>query len=132
MHSNLHMLSPSSFKLTYFALLSFLISSFDLVTFGATSVTLMFQRPPFLPQTRTVWTPHNNFLVLDQVTMSREEAQSPKCEIRSVLSPYPLVLPYPLPRYTRACAEKGPAVPELQVQSTLRRLDAGALPQSVC
>ncbi|KAA8588512.1 hypothetical protein FQN60_009857 [Etheostoma spectabile] len=88
--------------------------SFDLVTLGAMSMTLMFQRPPFLPQTRTIWTPNNNFLVLDQVTMSREETQPPKCDIRSVLSPYPLVLPYPLPRYTGACAEKGPAVPELQ------------------
>ncbi|XP_042274855.1 teneurin-1 isoform X1 [Thunnus thynnus] len=88
--------------------------SFDLVTLGAMSMTLMFQRPPFLPQTRTIWTPNNNFLVLDQVTMSREEAQPPKCDIRSVLSPYPLVLPYPLPRFMRACVEKGPAVPELQ------------------
>uniref|UniRef100_A0A3B5M1J6 EGF-like domain-containing protein n=1 Tax=Xiphophorus couchianus TaxID=32473 RepID=A0A3B5M1J6_9TELE len=88
--------------------------SFDLVTFGAMSVTLMFQRPPFLPQTRTIWTPNNNFLVLDHVTMAREEAETPKCDIRSVLSPYPLVLPYPLPRYTGACAEKAPAVPELQ------------------
>lgn len=79
------------------------------------SVTLMFQRPPFLPQTRTVWTPNNNFLVLDQVTMSREESPPPKCDIRSVVSPYPLVLPYPLPRYTASCEEKGPAVPELQV-----------------
>uniref|UniRef100_A0A8D3EBD1 Teneurin transmembrane protein 1 n=1 Tax=Scophthalmus maximus TaxID=52904 RepID=A0A8D3EBD1_SCOMX len=91
--------------------------SFDLVTLGAMSLTLMFQRPPFLPQTRTIWTPNNNFLVLDQVTMSREEAQPPKCDVRSVLSPYPLVLPYPLPRYTGACAEKGPPVPELQVLS---------------
>lgn len=81
-------------------------------------MTLMFQRPPFLLQTRTIWTPNNNFLVLDQVTMSREEVQPLKCDIRSVLSPYPLVLPYPLPRYTAACAEKGPAVPELQVQNS--------------
>ncbi|KAF3838050.1 hypothetical protein F7725_009818 [Dissostichus mawsoni] len=88
--------------------------SFDLVTLGAMAMTLMFQRPPFLPQTRTIWTPNNNFLVLDQVTMSREEAPPPKCDIRTVLSPYPLVLPYPLPRYMGACAEKGPAVPELQ------------------
>lgn len=92
--------------------------SFDLVTLGAMSVTLMFQRPPFLPQTRTIWTPNNNFLVLDQVTMSREEVQLPKCDIRSVLSPYPLVLPYPLPRYTASCVEKGPAVPELQVRNS--------------
>lgn len=89
--------------------------SFDLVTMGAMSVTLMFQRPPFLTQTRTILTPNNNFLVLEQVTMSREEGQPAKCDIRSVLSPYPLVLPYPLPRYAAACAEKGPAVPELQV-----------------
>lgn len=86
------------------------------------SVTLMFQRPPFLPQTRTVWTPNNNFLVLDQVTMSREEALPAKCDIRSAVSPYPLVLPYPLPRYTASCEEKGPAVPELQVWKVPRRL----------
>lgn len=110
---------PTSSHTSFFAALSF-ISSFDLVTFGAMSVTLMFHRPPFLPQTRTVWTPNNNFLVLDQVTMSREEAQAPKCDVRSVLSPYPLVLPYPLPRYTGACAEKGPAVPELQVPLSLK------------
>ncbi|XP_019739458.1 teneurin-1 [Hippocampus comes] len=88
--------------------------SYDLVTLGAMSVTLMFQRPPFLSQTRTVWTPNNNFLVLDQVIMSREEVQPQKCDIRTVLSPYPLVLPYPLPKYTGTCAEKGSAVPELQ------------------
>lgn len=93
------------------------------------SVTLMFQRPPFLPQTRTVWTPNNNFLVLDQVTMSREESQAPKCDIRSVVSPYPLVLPYPLPRYTASCEEKGPAVPELQVGKLLH---SSALWECVC
>lgn len=101
------------------SLFFFCLFSFDLVTFGAMSVTLMFQRPPFLQQTRTVWTPNNDFLVLDQVIMSREEAHSPKCDIKSVLSPYPLVLPYPLPRYTGACPDKGPAVPELQVFFTL-------------
>lgn len=94
----------------------FLFFSFDLVTMGAMSVTLMFQRPPFLPQTRTILTPNNNFLVLNQVTMSREEVQPAKCDIRNVFSPYPLVLPHPLPRYAAACAEKGPAVPELQVK----------------
>uniref|UniRef100_A0A8C6U1H4 Teneurin transmembrane protein 1 n=1 Tax=Neogobius melanostomus TaxID=47308 RepID=A0A8C6U1H4_9GOBI len=59
--------------------------SFDLVTLGAMSVTLMFQRPPFLPQTRTLWTPNNNFLVFDQVTMSREEAETAKCDDLSVI-----------------------------------------------
>ncbi|CAL8262825.1 unnamed protein product [Lota lota] len=88
--------------------------SFDLLTSGASSMTLMFQRPPFLPQTRPIWTPNNNFLVLDQVTMSREEAPPTRCDIKMVLSPYPLVLPSPLPRYTGACAERGPVIPELQ------------------
>ncbi|CAL8234816.1 unnamed protein product [Boreogadus saida] len=88
--------------------------SFDLLTSGAASMTLMFQRPPFLPQTRPIWTPHNNFLVLDQVTMSREEAAPARCDVKMGLSPYPLVLPAPLPRYTGACAERGPVIPELQ------------------
>uniref|UniRef100_A0A8C5F4S5 Teneurin transmembrane protein 1 n=1 Tax=Gadus morhua TaxID=8049 RepID=A0A8C5F4S5_GADMO len=90
--------------------------SFDLLTSGAASMTLMFQRPPFLPQTRPIWTPHNNFLVLDQVTMSREEAAPTRCDVKMGLSPYPLVLPSPLPRYTGACAERGPVIPELQVR----------------
>lgn len=128
MHTHAHVhVSPWNVKCWHFknceidfaqSLIQFYFSfvlSFDLVTLGAMSVTLMFQRPPFLPQTRTVWTPNNNFLVLDQVTMSREEAQPVKCDIRSAVSPYPLVLPYPLPRYTASCEEKGPVVPELQV-----------------
>lgn len=106
---------PASFPVMFHMCPVFLCFSFDLVTMGAMSVTLMFQRPPFLTQTRTILTPNNNFLVLEQVTMSREEGQPAKCDIRSVLSPYPLVLPYPLPRYAAACAEKAPAVPELQV-----------------
>lgn len=106
---------PGSLPLMFHMSSDFLCFSFDLVTMGAMSVTLMFQRPPFLTQTRTMLTPNNNFLVLEQVTMSREEAQPVKCDIRSLLSPYPLVLPYPLPRYTAACGEKGPVVPELQV-----------------
>ncbi|KAK7899528.1 hypothetical protein WMY93_020381 [Mugilogobius chulae] len=61
--------------------------SFDVVTLGAMSVTLMFQRPPFLPQTRTVWTPNNNFLVLDEVTMSREEVEPPSAVQEEVSIP---------------------------------------------
>ncbi|XP_046872433.1 teneurin-1-like isoform X2 [Hypomesus transpacificus] len=89
--------------------------SFDLVTLGAVSVNLLFQRAPFLSQTHPIWTPSNDFLVLDQVTMAREESPPTKCDIRSVLSPYPLVLSSPLPRHTGACAERGPVIPELQV-----------------
>ncbi|KAL2077776.1 hypothetical protein ACEWY4_027280 [Coilia grayii] len=55
--------------------------SFDLVTAGAISVTLVFQRPPFLTQRRTVWLPWNSFLVLDRVVMARAEIPPPVCDI---------------------------------------------------
>ncbi|XP_076149042.1 teneurin-1-like isoform X1 [Alosa pseudoharengus] len=88
--------------------------SFDLVTAGAISVTLVFQRPPFLMQRRTVWLPWNSFMVLDKVVMARTEVVAPVCDITSFVSPYPVVLPSPLTRYTGECVARGPVIPELQ------------------
>ncbi|KAJ8405717.1 hypothetical protein AAFF_G00311540 [Aldrovandia affinis] len=67
--------------------------SFDLVASGGISVTVLFQRAPFLTERRTVWLPWNQFVVLDKVTMDRVES---------------------LPPFTGACVERGPAIPELQ------------------
>ncbi|KAI4886913.1 hypothetical protein NFI96_030427, partial [Prochilodus magdalenae] len=88
--------------------------SFDLVAVGAISVTLVFQRPPFITQRRTVWLPWNNFLVLDKVVMSRVEGTLQTCDMKNFISPYPIVLPSPLTRYTGECALRGPVIPELQ------------------
>ncbi|XP_030621470.1 teneurin-1-like [Chanos chanos] len=88
--------------------------SFDLVSAGAVSVTLVFQRSPFITQRRTVWLPWNSFIVLDKMVMSRVESPPPSCDIKNFVSPYPIVLPSPLSRYTGECALRGPAIPELQ------------------
>ncbi|XP_062341689.1 teneurin-1 isoform X1 [Osmerus eperlanus] len=88
--------------------------SFDLVAAGGISVSLVFQRAPFLTQTRTIWLPWNQFVVVERVTMSRAERRPPACDLRNLVSPYPLVLPPPLTRFSSACEERGPAVPELQ------------------
>ncbi|KAG9341666.1 hypothetical protein JZ751_018730, partial [Albula glossodonta] len=88
--------------------------SFDLVAAGGISVTLVFQRAPFISERRTVWLPWNQFVVLEKVTMDRVEATPPVCDIKNFISPYPVVLPAPLTRFAGACVERGPAVPELQ------------------
>uniref|UniRef100_A0AAY4CU76 Teneurin-1 n=1 Tax=Denticeps clupeoides TaxID=299321 RepID=A0AAY4CU76_9TELE len=88
--------------------------SFDLMAAGAISVTLVFQRPPFLTQRRTVWLPWNNFMVMDKVVMAKTEILSPACDIKSFVNPYPVVLPSPLTRYTAECLARGPVIPELQ------------------
>ncbi|XP_035290458.1 teneurin-1 isoform X1 [Anguilla anguilla] len=88
--------------------------SFDLVAPGGVSVTLVFQRAPFLTQRRAVWLPWNQFVVLDKVTMDRVEAPAPVCDIKNLAIPYPIVLPSPLTRFAGTCEERGPAIPELQ------------------
>ncbi|XP_048090004.1 LOW QUALITY PROTEIN: teneurin-1 [Alosa alosa] len=89
--------------------------SFDLLSMGGISVTLVFQRAPFLPQRRTVWLPWNQFVVLERVVMDRVEPKAPAtCERMGLAGPYPIVLSSPLTRFAGTCEERGPAVPELQ------------------
>ncbi|KAI1902722.1 hypothetical protein AGOR_G00018940 [Albula goreensis] len=88
--------------------------SFDLVASGGVSVTMVFQRAPFLTERRTIWLPWNQFVVLDKVTMDRVESPAPLCDAKNFAIPYPIVLPSPLTRFAGACVERGPAVPELQ------------------
>ncbi|XP_064184438.1 teneurin-1-like isoform X1 [Anguilla rostrata] len=88
--------------------------SFDLVASGGISVTLVFQRAPFITERRTVWLPWNQFVVLSKVTMDRVETPPSVCDIKNFISPYPVVLPAPLTRFAGACMERGPVIPELQ------------------
>ncbi|XP_066570780.1 teneurin-1 [Amia ocellicauda] len=88
--------------------------SFDLVAAGGISVTLVFERAPFMTERRTVWLPWNQFVVLEKVTMARVESPTPTCDIKNFVSPYPIVLPSPLTTFAGACPERGPAIPELQ------------------
>ncbi|KTF86387.1 hypothetical protein cypCar_00004011 [Cyprinus carpio] len=88
--------------------------SFDLLAVGGISVTLLFQRAPFLSQIRSVWLPWNQFMVLDRVFMERAESKPPVCDLKNLISPHAIVLSAPLPRFAAACEDRGTVVPELQ------------------
>lgn len=90
---------------------------------GGISVTLLFQRAPFLSQIRSVWLPWNQFMVLDRVFMERAESKPPVCDLKNLISPHAVVLSAPLPRFAADCEDRGTVVPELQVQDafTLRK-----------
>ncbi|XP_058052591.1 teneurin-1 [Ahaetulla prasina] len=89
--------------------------SFDLVAAGGISVTLIFDRSPFLPVKRTLWLAWNKFIVVDKVVMQRTEAELPTCDISSFISPNPIVIPFPLTTFGGSCPERGTVIPELQV-----------------
>ncbi|KAM6427153.1 teneurin-1 isoform 3-T4 [Liasis olivaceus] len=89
--------------------------SFDLVAVGGISVTLIFDRSPFLPVKRTLWLSWNKFIVVDRVVMQRTEADLPSCDISSFISPNPIVIPFPLTSFGGSCPERGTVIPELQV-----------------
>ena len=46
-------------------------SRFDLLANGGASLTLSFERAPFLTQYRTVWVPWNVFYVMDTLVMKK-------------------------------------------------------------
>ena len=49
----------------------FLWPRFDLLANGGASLTLSFERAPFLTQYRTVWVPWNVFYVMDTLVMKK-------------------------------------------------------------
>ncbi|CAM4720009.1 teneurin-1 isoform X1 [Lepidochelys kempii] len=89
--------------------------SFDLVAIGGISVTLVFDRSPFISEKRTLWLPWNRFIVIEKVIMKRTELDPPSCDITSFISPNPIVLPSPLTTFGGSCPERGTVIPELQV-----------------
>uniref|UniRef100_A0A8C0FUU1 Teneurin-1 n=1 Tax=Bubo bubo TaxID=30461 RepID=A0A8C0FUU1_BUBBB len=89
--------------------------SFDLVAVGGISVTLVFDRSPFISEKRTLWLPWNRFIIVDKVVMQRTESDTPSCDISSFISPNPIVLPSPLTAFGGSCPERGTVIPELQV-----------------
>uniref|UniRef100_A0A672V9V8 Teneurin-1 n=1 Tax=Strigops habroptila TaxID=2489341 RepID=A0A672V9V8_STRHB len=89
--------------------------SFDLVALGGISVTLVFDRSPFISEKRTLWLPWNRFIIVDKVVMQRTESDTPSCDISSFISPNPIVLPSPLTAFGGSCPDRGTIIPELQV-----------------
>eukprot|EP00062_Callorhinchus_milii_P001146 gi/632936225/ref/XP_007893009.1/ PREDICTED: teneurin-1 [Callorhinchus milii] len=88
--------------------------SFDLVAIGGISVTLVFERAPFITEQRTLWLPWNRFVVVDKVVLTRVESNPPYCDVSSFATINPVVLPSPLTTFAGSCPQRGPAVPEIQ------------------
>ncbi|XP_040179861.1 teneurin-1 isoform X2 [Rana temporaria] len=89
--------------------------SFDLVTIGGISITLLFERSPFVTVKRTLWLPWNKFVVVDKVEMQRSEVESLLCDMSSFINPNPIVLSSPLTKFAGSCAQRGSVISELQV-----------------
>uniref|UniRef100_A0AAX7SZ72 Teneurin transmembrane protein 3 n=1 Tax=Astatotilapia calliptera TaxID=8154 RepID=A0AAX7SZ72_ASTCA len=88
---------------------------FDLLANGGASLTLSFERAPFLTQYRTVWVPWNVFYVMDTLVMKKEENDIPSCDLSGFIRPSPVIVASPLSTFYRSSPEDGPIIPETQV-----------------
>ncbi|XP_034457716.1 teneurin-3 isoform X6 [Hippoglossus hippoglossus] len=88
---------------------------FDLLANGGASLTLSFERAPFITQYRTVWVPWNVFYVMDTLVMKKEENEIPSCDLSGFIRPSPVIVASPLSTFYRTSPEDGPIVPETQV-----------------
>uniref|UniRef100_A0A671XBZ9 Teneurin transmembrane protein 3 n=1 Tax=Sparus aurata TaxID=8175 RepID=A0A671XBZ9_SPAAU len=88
---------------------------FDLLANGGASLTLSFERAPFLTQYRTVWVPWNVFYVMDTLVMKKEENDIPSCDLSGFIRPSPVIVASPLSTFHRSTPEDGPVLPETQV-----------------
>uniref|UniRef100_A0A3Q3G231 Teneurin transmembrane protein 3 n=1 Tax=Labrus bergylta TaxID=56723 RepID=A0A3Q3G231_9LABR len=88
---------------------------FDLLANGGASLTLSFERAPFLTQYRTVWVPWNVFYVMDTLVMKKEENDIPSCDLSGFIRPSPVIVASPLSTFFRSSPEDGPIIPETQV-----------------
>ncbi|XP_051939704.1 teneurin-3 isoform X5 [Hippocampus zosterae] len=88
---------------------------FDLLANGGASLTLSFERTPFLTQYRTVWVPWNVFYVMDTLVMKKEENDIPSCDLSGFVRPGPVIVTPPLSMFYRSSPEYGPIIPETQV-----------------
>ncbi|KAB0373243.1 hypothetical protein FD755_014902, partial [Muntiacus reevesi] len=88
---------------------------FDLVANGGASLTLVFERSPFLTQYHTVWIPWNVFYVMDTLVMKKEENDIPSCDLSGFVRPNPIIVSSPLSTFFRSSPEDSPIIPETQV-----------------
>ncbi|MFT7815220.1 teneurin-3-like [Arapaima gigas] len=88
---------------------------FDLLANGGASLTLSFERAPFLTQHRTVWIPWNVFHVMDTLVMKKEENDIPSCDLSGFVRPTPSIVSSPLSTFFRSSPENTPIIPETQV-----------------
>ncbi|KAL0973834.1 hypothetical protein UPYG_G00211800 [Umbra pygmaea] len=89
--------------------------TFDLLANGGASLTLKFERAPFLTQDRTVWLPWSRFYALDTLVMKTEENTIPGCDLSGFLRPDPVVIASPLSSFFSSRPGDKPVIPETQV-----------------
>ncbi|XP_045140633.1 teneurin-2 [Echinops telfairi] len=90
-------------------------SRFDLIANGGASLTLHFERAPFMSQERTVWLPWNSFYAMDTLVMKTEENSIPSCDLSGFVRPDPIIISSPLSTFFSAAPGQNPIVPETQV-----------------
>ncbi|XP_036896596.1 teneurin-2 isoform X2 [Sturnira hondurensis] len=89
--------------------------TFDLIANGGSSLTLHFERAPFMSQERTVWLPWNSFYAMDTLVMKTEENSIPSCDLSGFVRPDPIIISSPLSTFFSAAPGQNPIVPETQV-----------------
>uniref|UniRef100_A0A671NMG3 Teneurin-2 n=1 Tax=Sinocyclocheilus anshuiensis TaxID=1608454 RepID=A0A671NMG3_9TELE len=89
--------------------------TFDLVANGGGSLTLRFERSPFLSQERTVWLPWNRFYTMDTVVLQTKEKTTARCDLSGFVRPDPVVLPSPLSSFFSSNPSEKHILPESQV-----------------
>ncbi|XP_062905513.1 teneurin-3 isoform X7 [Mobula hypostoma] len=88
---------------------------FDLMANGGASLTLCFERVPFITRHHTVWIPWNVFYVMDTMIMKKEENEIPSCDLSGFVRPNPDILASPLSTFFRTSPSRSPIIPETQV-----------------
>lgn len=91
------------------------LSRFDLIANGGASLTLRFERAPFLSQERTVWLPWSRFYAMDTLVLKTEENTIPGCDLSGFVRPDPLVVASPLSSFFSSKPGEKPIIPETQV-----------------
>lgn len=103
-------------------LFSPLSHSFDLIANGGASLTLHFERAPFLSQERTVWLPWNSFYAMDTLMMKTEENTIPGCDLSGFVRPDPVVVASPLSSFFSSRPGERPIIPETQVRTSSHKM----------
>lgn len=93
------------------------LSRFDLIANGGASLTLHFERAPFMNQERTVWLPWNSFYAMDTLAMKTEENTIPSCDLSGFVRPDPVIISSPFSTFFSSSPRWNPIVPETQVFS---------------
>lgn len=111
------MLSILYITLELFMMQALCFSRFDLIANGGASLTLHFERAPFMSQERTVWLPWNSFYAMDTLAMKTEENSIPSCDLSGFIRPDPVIISSPLSTFFSDSPGRNPIVPETQVST---------------